>query len=164
MTDNDNQGIKLKRREFLSFAWVLSSAALALQAAAAMLQFFKPRTRSGAYGGTVIAGQAAEFEPGTVSHIQEGRFYISSLEDGGLMALWHQCPHLGCTVPWRESEDRFHCPCHSSIFSTRGEVLSGPSPRPLDIFLIEIVEGEVWVDTSQAVTRKEHLSSHVTYP
>jgi cytochrome b6-f complex iron-sulfur subunit len=111
----------------------------------------------------VIAGRVDEFQPGTVSHVQKGRFYISRLEDGGFLALWHRCTHLGCTVPWRDGEDRFLCPCHSSIFTPVGEVISGPAPRPLDLFPLEIVDGDIVVDTGRPIQRDRFDPSQATY-
>jgi cytochrome b6-f complex iron-sulfur subunit len=129
-----------------------------------LFQFFKPRIEPGTFGGKVVAGQLDEFEPGTVSHISKGRFYITRLEDGGLMALWHRCTHLGCTIPWRENEGIFLCPCHSSIFNPVGEVMSGPAPRPMDLFPIELVEEQVVVDTEQAIERQAFDPAQVVYP
>ncbi len=129
----------------------------------ALLQFFRPRIEPGSFGSKVVAGQVAEFPPNTVSHIQKGRFYISTLEDGGMLALWHRCTHLGCTVPWRDDEGLFNCPCHSSIFNTEGEVLSGPAPRPLDLFPIEIVGNQVVVDTGDPIQRDSFDPSQATY-
>ena len=154
---------RVSRRQFLVGAWAASLVGLFGQAGAALLAFFKPRVEPGDFGSKVAAGQAAEFQPGTVSHVRQGRFFISRLEDGAMLALWHRCPHLGCTVPWRGDEDQFHCPCHSSIFTTRGEVVSGPAPRPLDIFPMEIVNGEVIVDTSKPIQRNRFEPSQATY-
>jgi cytochrome b6-f complex iron-sulfur subunit len=112
----------------------------------------------------VVAGQLGEFEPGKVSHISKGRFYITRLEDGGLVALWQRCTHLGCTIPWSENESTFLCPCHSSVFNPVGEVMSGPAPRPMDLFPIELVEGQVVVDTGQAIERQAFDPAQVVYP
>lgn len=147
---------ELTRRQFLGFAWAISLVGLFGQAGVGLLKFIQPRQEPGAFGGKIVAGQVAEFPPGTVSHVPGGRFYISRLEDGGILALWHRCTHLGCTVPWREEEGRFNCPCHSSIFNPQGEVVSGPAPRPLDLFPVEIVNGQVVVDTSQPITRDRY--------
>jgi cytochrome b6-f complex iron-sulfur subunit len=147
---------KISRRDFLSFAWVGTLVGFLGQTSWALFEFLKPRVEPGSFGTKVNAGKGAEFKPGTVSHIQEGRFYISRLEDGKLLALWHRCTHLGCTVPWREDEGRFHCPCHSSIFDPKGEVVSGPAPRPLDLFPVEIVDGEVIVDTGRSISREQY--------
>jgi cytochrome b6-f complex iron-sulfur subunit len=163
MIRNQSERTNTSRRSFLGFAWGLSLFALFGQAGIALLRFFKPRSESGAFGSRVVAGQVDEFQPGTVSHIQKGRFYISRLEDGGLLALWQRCTHLGCTVPWREDEERFHCPCHSSIFDSQGEVVSGPAPRPLDMFPIEIQDSQVIVDTGNPIQRDKHDPSQVTH-
>lgn len=152
----------LSRREFLGWALGFSLVGLFGQAGIALFNFFKPRVEPGLFGNKVVAGQVNEFRPGTVSHIPKGRFYISRLEDGSLLALWHRCTHLGCTVPWREDEHQFHCPCHSSLFNTKGEVMGGPAPRPLDIFPIEIVEGKVIVDTSRPIPRDRYNPSQAT--
>ena len=162
MIRNQSEKVNVSRRNFLGFAWGVSMLALFGQAGIALLRFFKPRIESGAFGARVVAGQVDEFQPGTVSHIQKGRFYISRLEDGGLLALWQRCTHLGCTVPWREDEERFHCPCHSSIFDSVGEVVSGPAPRPLDRFPIEIQDSQVIVDTGSPIQRDRHDPSQAT--
>jgi cytochrome b6-f complex iron-sulfur subunit len=154
---------RIRRRQFLGLAWAVAVVALVGQAGAALLDFFKPRAEPGAFGTKVTAGTVAEFQPGTVNHVRKGRFYLSRLEDGGMIAMWHQCTHLGCTVPWRESENRFHCPCHSSIFDTTGEVISGPAPRPLDLFPIELEGDQVVVDTGKPVRRDHFEPSQATY-
>ena len=163
MIINSRKKKGLTRRQFLGLAWAASLTALFGQAGVALLQFFKPRIEPGSFGSKVVAGQVVEFPPNTVSHVQKGRFYISTMEDGGMLALWHRCTHLGCTVPWRDDEGLFNCPCHSSIFNTEGEVLSGPAPRPLDLFPIEIVDNQVVVDTGNPIQRDNYDPSQATY-
>ena len=154
---------KISRRNFLEIAWGASLTALFGQAGIGLLRFLKPHVEPGAFGTKVVAGNVGEFQPGTVNHVQKGRFFISRLEDGSMLALWHRCPHLGCTIPWREDEGQFHCPCHSSIFNAMGELISGPSPRPMDLFPIEIKDNQVVVDTGSPLQRDEfHPSQAVT--
>ena len=43
-----------------------------------------------------------------------------------------------------------------------GEVIGGPAPRPMDIFPIEIVNGELVVDTSNPIAREKFDPSQVT--
>ncbi len=159
----DQGETKLPRRHFLGLGWSVAIVALFGQAGVALFNFLKPRVKPGDFGSEVIAGQVAEFPPGTISHVLKGRFYISTLEDGGMLALYHRCTHLGCTVPWRDDEGQFHCPCHNSIFTTAGEVVSGPAPRPLDLFPMKIVEGQVVVDTGTVIQRSEFNKSQATY-
>ncbi len=155
---------KLTRRNFLSWLWGAALVALLGETGAGLFQFFKPRVESGAFGGEVIAGSLEEFGTNTVSHIQKGRFYISRLEDGGVLALWQRCTHLGCTVPWREEEGEFHCPCHSSLFDRTGIVLGGPAPRPLTLFPVSLKDGKLVVDTSRPIERDAFDRSQVFRP
>lgn len=163
MIDDQHNRTSLDRRGFLQIAWGISMVGLFGQAGLALWRFLKPSIEPGTFGGKVVAGQVNEFEPGTVSHVQKGRFYISRLEDGAMLALWHRCTHLGCTVPWREDEARFNCPCHSSIFSPAGEVISGPAPRPMDLFPIEITDEQVIVDTGNPIQRDTYDPSQATF-
>ncbi len=149
------------RRRFLLWTAGASLLALTGQSLAALLQFFKPMVDPTGFGGVVKAGRVEEFPVGSITHVDKGRFYISRTETG-VLAMWHRCTHLGCTVPWRKDEDRFHCPCHAGIYNKQGEVLAGPPPRPLDLFPVEIVNGEIVVDTSRVIERDRFDPSQVT--
>jgi cytochrome b6-f complex iron-sulfur subunit len=46
-----------------------------------------------------------------------------------IYALDLTCTHLGCTV--NATDKGFVCPCHGSMFTTRGDVVKGPADRPL---------------------------------
>lgn len=164
MSTNPKNKKRITRREFIGIAWGISLVGLFGQAGAALLKFFKPRITSGGFGGEVMAGNLEEFEPGTVNYVQKGRFYVVRREDGGVLALWQRCPHLGCTVPWRENEDQFNCPCHSSFFNRLGEVTGGPAPRPMDLFSMSLKDGKLVVDTSQPIQRQRFDESQVFFP
>jgi cytochrome b6-f complex iron-sulfur subunit len=148
------------RRKFLGLAWTGSLALLFGQAAVAALNYIQP-VSTGGFGGEVYAGKVEEFLVNTVNRILAGRFFISRTE-GGVIALWQKCTHLGCAVPWVEEEGQFHCPCHGSLFNRHGEVIGGPAPRPMDIFPVSIKGDELWVDTSKPIERTEFDSSQLT--
>jgi cytochrome b6-f complex iron-sulfur subunit len=80
---------------------------------------------------------------------REGRFFLLHAP-GGIIAAYRKCTHLGCAVPWSESGDRFHCPCHGSQFDKRtAVVLRTPAAKPLQLFHIaENAEGQLVVDTN----------------
>lgn len=151
----------VKRRQFLGLAWAGALLALGAGAAAALVRFIQP-TNSGGFGGLVRAGKVQEFAPGSMSHIQTGRFYLYRLEDASFLAMWQRCTHLGCSVPWVESETQFHCPCHGSLYDKVGVVTGGPAPRPMDYFPVTIQNDEVWVNTGQPMTRSEFNASQTT--
>lgn len=151
----------ITRGQFLGLAWLGASALVVGEATLISLKYLKPRTEGG-FGGKVLAGKVDDFPVGSVTRNITGRFYIVRLEEG-LLALYQRCPHLGCAVPWEETEDQFHCPCHGSLYNLQGEVTGGPAPRPMDLFPISIENGdEVWVDTSKPTQRSGFDPSQLT--
>ena len=142
---------KLSRRQFLGIAWGGSLALVFAQVALVLIKYLRP-VATGGFGGQLYAGKLEEFTVNSVNRILAGRFFISRT-DQGLLALWQRCTHLGCAVPWVETEGQFHCPCHGSLFDRNGEVTGGPAPRPLDTFPVTLENGEVWVDTGKPTQR-----------
>jgi cytochrome b6-f complex iron-sulfur subunit len=110
----------------------------------------------------VVAGPLERFEPGTVTAFPQGKFYLARLDDGGFLALSRECTHLGCTVPWNTDDARFVCPCHSSTYDIRGDVVTPPAPRALDLYPVRIENGIVKVDTGQLLRRKSFEPGQVT--
>ncbi|MGD8330982.1 MAG: Rieske (2Fe-2S) protein [Acidobacteriota bacterium] len=153
-----------QRRSFLARAVLLLGVLAGLEAGWITSSFLRPREESGTgdAGGIVVAGPIERFEPGSVTAFRAGKFYLVRLDDGGFLALYRKCTHLGCTVPWIEDEGRFACPCHASAFDRHGDVLNAPATRPLDLFAVRIENGIVKVDTSRTVRRDAYRPDQVT--
>ena len=72
--------------------------------------------------------------------------------DGGVIALYQKCPHLGCRVPECVSSQWFECPCHGSQYNQVGEKRGGPAPRGMDRFTMSIgSDGSLTVDTGSII-------------
>ena len=68
---------------------------------------------------------------------------------GRLFVIYARCTHLGCTPDWKESENKFKCPCHGSGYDNEGTNFEGPAPRPMDRARVSLdAEGKIVVDTS----------------
>ena len=158
------QSENVTRRDVLKLAWGAMGTLVALEIGGLTLAYMQPRLAEGEFGSTINAGKVDDFPPGSVTHISNGRFYLSRLPDGGFLALYQRCTHLGCSVPWDQSEGAFICPCHSSRFTQDGIVQNPPAPRPLDTFAVTIVDGLVQVDTSTPLARQNFEISQVVYP
>lgn len=73
----------------------------------------------------------------------------------GVRALSAVCTHLGCVLE-RGEEDGFLCPCHGSRYNDAGKVISGPAPRPLAFFKVDMApNGHLFVDINQQVPSTE---------
>lgn len=160
MTDTNS----IKRADFIKLLWTAFAGVAALEVGGITLAYLQPRLAEGEFGGIVTAGAVEDFPPGSVTHISNGRFYLARLEDGGFLAIHQRCTHLGCSVPWDQTQKRFICPCHNSQFDETGQVLNPPAPRPLDLFPITIEAGQVKVDTGHPQQRQHFDPSQVTYP
>jgi cytochrome b6-f complex iron-sulfur subunit len=152
------------RRKLLRwFGWATLLVVLG-ELAAGFLPFFWPR-RTGAFGGTVAAGNVDDYKVGDVKKIVEGKFFISRVPEG-FLALWQKCPHLGCSVPWIESAPsldtieatgRFNCPCHGSLYDRYGQIKGGPAPRPMDMFPLTISGGRISVVTTPSQVKQRSV-------
>lgn len=166
---------RLSRRGVLKLAFWMSLGAMAVGAGATIVNSLYPRTVD-AFGGPVVVPPARIPKPGAApAQNLDGHFLLVNLEpdegriandaapaDGGLLALWWKCPHLGCTVPWKgdyragpekDPLDRkgwFNCNCHASTYTKAGVKVSGPAPRSMDTMEISVGEdGEITVQTGK---------------
>lgn len=107
------------------------------------------------------AGSIDNYEKNRIYPFNSGKFYLSILEDGGILAISIVCTHLGCIV--QTNNDGFICPCHASAFNKYGEVLSPPATRALDVFPVSIENGEILVDINNSIKRNGFAKSQLTY-
>ncbi len=163
----------ITRRRILKLAFWTSAGTLLAGAVASIVNSLYPRSVE-AFGGAVAVPASRVPKPGDPPLISiEGKFWLVNLGEGeghiagddsstqgGLVALWRRCPHLGCAVPWnagyvapQDKEGRqgwFLCPCHGSTYTKAGVRVHGPATRSMDTMLIEVdAEGNVIVQTGQ---------------
>lgn len=153
----------VSRRSFMGLAWAALGGIAVLEAGVFSVVYMKPRLSEGEFGNVITVGPVTDFPPGSVTLVTNGKFYLSRLEDGGFLSLFQRCTHLGCNVPWMQKENRFICPCHNSQFDVRGEVLSPPAPRAMDLFQTTIEDNIIKVDTGKVITRDHFEPSQVVY-
>jgi len=158
---------KISRRSFLNKLWLGLGAVAFAEFIVLIVTFFKPRKPRSApqeQETVVLAGAVDSFEPGSVTAFVRGKFYLARLDNGGFLALSRTCTHLGCTVPWVSDENRFVCPCHSSVFDINGDVIDPPAPRALDLFEVRIENNLVNVDTGKRIKRSSFEPKQAVYP
>ena len=170
----DPDALGVTRRQFLNRS-ITGMFAFGLAGFGTTVVAFLWPTLSGGFGSKIRVGVLTDVlaqistnrEP---FYVPEGRFYIQPypkgdltkakqaysggvLEgmEGGVVALYQKCVHLGCRVPWCKSSQWFECPCHGSRYNRVGEKTGGPAPRGLDRFNLSIDGGQIVVDTAQVV-------------
>lgn len=151
------------RRDFLKMGLGALSVLTALEVGGAALLFLRARSQEGSFGGVITAGAPSTFPPGSVTEFAADGFFLIRAHDGGFLAVYRRCPHLGCTVEWQPAEECFLCPCHASSFDFYGEYQRAPVPRPLDIFEVSVEEDAVLVDTSRLCRREHYAPDQLVY-
>jgi len=58
--------------------------------------------------------------------------------DGTVRAFNAICTHLDCTVGFRPEESDIFCPCHNGVYDLSGRVVSGPPPRALEEYKVDL--------------------------
>jgi cytochrome b6-f complex iron-sulfur subunit len=65
--------------------------------------------------------------------------------EGEYRALSATCTHLSCTVQYRSDLREIWCACHNGMYDLNGRNISGPPPRPLEVFQVHVRGEEVVV-------------------
>lgn len=145
----------LPRRQLLRLGFFAATVLAGAELAATLAPFIRVNKLVG-LGGSVATGKtkseilarfaATNDEP--ILFAQDKFFLIHA--PGGIAAAYRRCTHLGCAVPFSRTEDRFHCPCHGSIYDKNTAiVIRDPAPRPLDLFHVrEDESGKLIVETN----------------
>jgi len=166
-SENNPPTVDSSRRSFLNKLWIVLGVLALVELVALVIAFFHPRKereKAGDSEGILETGSVDKFALNSVTAFVRGKFYLARLEDGGFLALSRKCTHLGCTVPWSSKEMKFVCPCHASVYDIRGEVVSAPAPRPLDLHHVFIENNIVKVDTNKVIKRGVFRAEQVVYP
>ncbi len=160
--NNPNDTKQVSRRSFLKMGLGALGTLATLELGGATFLFMKPRSLEGEFGDIVNAGPLDSFLPGSVVEFPDGRFFLIRSHEGGFLAVYQRCTHLGCSVSWEADKNHFFCPCHASSFDIHGTVVNPPAPRALDTFPIQIKDGQVFVDTTEAQTRDTFTPEQLT--
>lgn len=91
------------------------------------------------FGGQLIGGKLSK--PSKDINVNRGEGKILELDgekvgafrddDGKLYLVNTTCTHAGCELNWNSAERSWDCPCHSSRFTYKGDILKGPATKPL---------------------------------
>jgi cytochrome b6-f complex iron-sulfur subunit len=150
----------ISRRRLMAYAWIGAAAIVMGELIGGTFAFLWPRRKGPKVETVFIAGKVTDFKVGEVIPFRKERTFILRTE-GGFLAISAICTHLHCIVNWNEMLKKFECPCHGAKFNQNGEVLVGPPPRPLDLYKLQIVAGNVVVDRTSPIERSKFEPSQV---
>jgi len=60
------------------------------------------------------------------------------LRSGDVRAFNALCTHVDCTVEYRPDQADIFCNCHGGVYDLNGKNISGPPPRPLETYKVDL--------------------------
>ena len=136
----------MSRRDFIG--WVIRGglAATIVGMVAPAMTYLWPVTRQGPAGGMKEVGKVEDIPVGGSKKIILGGSAILIIRTAqGFKAFSAICTHLGCLVSWDENKQEIMCPCHAGLFDREGKVVSGPPPRPLPSYQVNVIDEKIFV-------------------
>ncbi len=112
-----------------------------------VLRYLVPPAVADLGGDEVVAAKLSELKPnsGKIFRFGSRPGLLIMNGDGTYRALSATCTHLGCTVQYRNDLREVWCACHNGIYDLNGRNVSGPPPRPLDVFDVHLRGDEIVV-------------------
>jgi cytochrome b6-f complex iron-sulfur subunit len=149
----------MNRRSFLSWgtagiAVLCSGVAVSLGAVVRFMMpsvFYEPPQ-------SFKIGNPGDFAFGAPTFLVDEKIFVFRDRDKGFAVASAVCTHLGCTVAHFQSDQKFHCPCHGSVFAADGSVQHGPAPKALQWFEVtQTRDGQLLVNKDRVVPSNYRL-------
>lgn len=110
-----------------------------------ILSYLNPPEIPEANVNSIKAGPASDFpvNQGKILKFGKKPVILIQLNTGEFKAFTATCTHLDCIVQYRQDTKQIWCACHNGVYDTNGRNISGPPPRPLDEYKVNIVNNEI---------------------
>ena len=112
-----------------------------------ILRFMVPPKIVESSASSVVAAKVSELKPNV------GKIFKFGVKPGLLVqtpageyrAFEAICTHLDCTVQYQSEEKLIWCACHNGRYDLTGKNVSGPPPRPLEEYRVNVRGDEIIV-------------------
>jgi cytochrome b6-f complex iron-sulfur subunit len=128
------------RRRFLDALLTVGFVSTAVAIAYPVARFLVPPASGEAATNSVVAAKAAALKPnsGVIFPFGSKPAIVVRSADGDLSAFSAVCTHLECTVQFKSDTSQIWCACHNGLYDLSGNVISGPPPRALERFTVNL--------------------------
>ncbi len=134
-----------ERRSFLNSIFGVSILGWLASILYPALSYFRPPDVAEATVNSVKAGVASQFASNSSEIIKFGRIpvILVKTDAGEFRAFEGTCTHLDCTVQYKDDTKQIWCACHNGLYDLKGRNISGPPPKPLEEYAVNIVNDEI---------------------
>jgi cytochrome b6-f complex iron-sulfur subunit len=128
------------RRRFLDALLTVGFVSTAIAIAYPVWRFLIPPASGEPATASAVAGRAVALKPNSASIFKFGSKpgIVVRTAEGDVRAFSAVCTHLDCTVQFKADTSQLWCACHNGTYDLGGNVVSGPPPRGLEKFAVNI--------------------------
>jgi Rieske Fe-S protein len=128
------------RRSFLDALLGVGFVSTAVSIVYPVSRFLVPPASGEPETASAVAAKAADLKPnsGKVFKFGSRPGIVVRTGDGELRAFSAVCTHLDCTVQYKVDTSQLWCACHNGTYDLGGNVVSGPPPRALERFVVNV--------------------------
>jgi cytochrome b6-f complex iron-sulfur subunit len=112
-----------------------------------LVSYLKPPKVPEAKVNSVKAGAVKDFAKNSGKIVKFGRqpVILIRLQSGEFRAFSATCTHLQCIVQYRPDLKEIWCACHNGTYDLKGRNVSGPPPKPLEEYTVNVVNDEILI-------------------
>ena len=135
------------RRRFVEVLLGGGLLATALAFIYPVLRYLIPPQSTDLGADSVVAAHVGELKPnsGKIFRFGNRPGLLIRTADRQNRAMSATCTHLSCTVQYRADLHEVWCACHNGLYDLNGRNISGPPPRPLESFDVQVRGEDVYV-------------------
>ena len=150
--NNGEAGGVTGRRRFVEILLGSGLLATAVSFLYPVLRYLVPPASADLGSNTVVAAKVGDLKPnsGKVFRFgnQPGLLVLDA--NGEYHAMSAVCTHLSCTVQYRPDMREVWCACHNGVYDLNGRNVSGPPPRPLQLYDVHVQGDEIVINRQRS--------------
>ena len=128
------------RRSFLDALLTVGFVSTAAAIAYPVARYLVPQEGGEPATASVTAGKVSALKPNSGSIFKFGSKpgILVRTAEGEVRAFSAICTHLDCTVQFKADSAQLWCACHNGLYDLGGNVVSGPPPRGLEKYIVNL--------------------------
>ena len=131
---------EFSRRTFLDALLTAGFVSTAAAMAYPVSRYLVPPASGEPATASAVASRAVELKPNSGKIFKFGNKpgIVVRTAEGEVRAFSAVCTHLDCTVQFKADTSQLWCACHNGTYDLGGNVVSGPPPRGLEQFVVNV--------------------------
>lgn len=137
----------IERRKFLDIIFKFSLFAWISAVLYPVFKYLIPPAVQEVSVNSITVGVIQDFPINSSKIIRFGRkpIIVIRKKNGDFRALAATCTHLDCNVQYKSDTEQIWCACHNGFYNIEGKNISGPPPKPLAQYQVNISEDKIVV-------------------